>query len=97
MPRITVPALVRDTRPLCSHFFSILCSGVLEPTVQHVGIHSMLPGRGCNGNAGLLTGRHQFGFELCRVGAVGMRCRILPPRCTKVSGAASSHTFVKYE
>ena len=28
MPRITVPALARDTRPLCSHFFSVLYSGV---------------------------------------------------------------------
>lgn len=44
---------------------------LLQPAVQHVGVHRMLPGQACDGNAGLQASGHQFGFELCRVGAMG--------------------------
>ena len=48
-----------------------------EPAVQHVGIHAMLPGYGCNGRTGDLAGRYQFCFELGCVGTVGASGRIL--------------------
>ena len=35
---------------------------LLEPAVQYVGVHAMLPGQGGNGNAGLPTSGHQFGL-----------------------------------
>ena len=48
----------------------------LEPAVQHVGVHAMLPGYGRNGGSWLLARRHQFSFELAGVGAVGAPDRI---------------------
>lgn len=49
---------------------------VLEPAVQHIGVHSMLQGQGCNRGAGLLAGGQQLGLELRGIGAAGARHRV---------------------
>ena len=49
---------------------------LLEPAVQHVGVHAVLQGYCGNGRVRLLAGHYQFGLELARVGAVGRPIRI---------------------
>ena len=43
----------------------------LEPAVQNIGIHSMLPRQCRDGGPRMLARGHQFGFELRRIGPVG--------------------------
>ena len=44
---------------------------LLEPAVQHIGVHPVLPCQCRDGHARLVASCHQFGFELGRVGPVG--------------------------
>ena len=43
----------------------------LEPAVQNIGIHAMLPRQCRDGGPRMLARGHQFGFELRRIGPVG--------------------------
>ena len=49
---------------------------LLEPAMQHIGIHAMFTRRGGNRCAGLLARRDQFSLELWRIGAARARHRI---------------------
>ena len=49
---------------------------VLEPVVQHVGVHAMLQGQGGNRGARLLVGGEQFALELRGIGTARARHRV---------------------
>lgn len=49
---------------------------ILEPAVQHVGVHAMLEGQGGNRGAGLLACGQQFGLELRAIGTARARHRV---------------------
>ena len=53
----------------------------LEPTVQHVGVHPLLPRQCRDEGSRLLAGRHQLGLELRRVNSMGASGRVSRNLC----------------